>query len=540
MKKKKFNILVIIPKQTASKKKNFEYIFPIGIPYISSILKNEGYSVDCANLNHREGTNQENLNKILNNKKYDFVCTGSIATEYTFIKEVMDTIKSHNSKPKIILGGLIITSEPQVVFKLVEPDYAVIGEGEETIIELLESLENKKNLHNLKGLAFRDEAGKIVFTGMRESKNDINKIPYPDYDDFGFEEYLENLHPNSHDYIYSAFDYPRVYPIVGSRGCPFNCTFCYHYNKYRMRSIESIMEELEVQVRKYRINVVLFYDECIAANKNRLFEICERIKKLREELPWELHWYPQLTVHNIDDETLKIMKDSGVAGVSYGFESFSPKVLKSMNKPITPQMIESAFKKTMDAKLTIQANFIFGDVAETKETAKETLDWWKKNAMGQIHLLFVQPYPGSKLYHQALERGIIKDREEFIKNVVPFSKFNLTKEMSDKDMVWLRNEILKATAKYSKFVVPKIKKAEKNTYNIKVTCPYCKHNFTFKNCVIKNKLIYGHILPCRNCRKLFYIVSAIEKIGYKNYTIFRSIRDLQKSIFRKLRLEGTL
>jgi radical SAM superfamily enzyme YgiQ (UPF0313 family) len=294
------------------------------------------------------------------------------------------------------------------------------------------------------------------------------------------------------------------------------------------------MKELEVMVRKYKANIILFYDECIAADKKRLAELCARMTKFRKEIPWEIKWYPQLTVHNINEETLKMMKDSGVAGVSYGFESFSSKVLKSMNKPITPEMIESAFKKTMKAGLTMQANFIFGDTAETMETAMETLNWWKKNAYGQIHLLFIQPYAGSKIYHEALRRGIIRDKEEFISNVVPFSKFNLTENMTDREMEKLRKEILKSTAKYSKFVVPKIRKRGKNIYDLEMRCPYCKSKFKYGNCYIENRFLFGHILPCRKCGMLFYIVSSLEKIGYKNYTFFRSLRDIQKKILRRI------
>jgi radical SAM superfamily enzyme YgiQ (UPF0313 family) len=294
------------------------------------------------------------------------------------------------------------------------------------------------------------------------------------------------------------------------------------------------MSELETMVVKYKINILLFYDECIAADKNRLTELCQRITEFRKKIPWEIKWYPQLTVHNIDDETLKMMKDAGVAGVSYGFESFSPTVLKSMNKPITPQMIESAFNKTLKAGLTMQVNFIFGDTAETMETAMETLNWWKKNAQGQIHLLFIQPYAGSKIYEYALKKGIIKDKEEFISSVVPFSKFNLTEKMTDKEMEVLRREILKATAKYSQFVVPKLTKVKDKIYDLDVKCPYCHSKFTYGNCYIENKYVFGHILPCRKCGMLFYIVSRIEKIGYKNYTFFRSLRDMQKRVQRKI------
>ena len=299
---KPYNILIIIPKQKATKDEDYSYIFPLGITYISAVLKKEGYNVDCLNMNHRKGYIEDILTNQLNKKNYDFVGIGSITTAYQVMKKIIDTVKVHKSKPKVILGGLIITSEPETIFKLLNPDYAVIGEGEETVIELLEAIKNKKDLKKVRGLEFRDENGKIIVTERRESTNDVDKIPYPDYEGFEFDKFLDNLHPNSHDYIYSVFDHPRVYSIMGSRGCPFNCTFCYHYNRYRKRSLDSIIKELEIMIEKYRINIILFYDECIAADKSRLNELCKRMTELRKKIPWEIKWYPQLTVHNIDDE----------------------------------------------------------------------------------------------------------------------------------------------------------------------------------------------------------------------------------------------
>jgi anaerobic magnesium-protoporphyrin IX monomethyl ester cyclase len=206
-----------------------------------------------------------------------------------------------------------------------------------------------------------------------------------------------------------------------------------------------------------------------------------------------------------------------------------------MGKPITPKLIDSVFKKTIKAKLTVQANFIFGDIAETKETAKETLNWWIKNAKGQIHLLFIQPYPGSKIYNYCLNKGIIKNKEEFIKNTLPFNKFNMTEKMTDKELNNLRRTILKLTQKYRKHIIPKkIEKTGKNIYNVTVKCPYCKNNNKYCNCLIKNKLIYGFNIPCRECGMLFYTVGYFKKIGFQIYPITRHILDNYRIYQRKI------
>ena len=511
-------------------KVNYNYFFPLGLGYISSVLKQKGHEVDCLNLNHYNGTAKELIHKKLDKKKYDFVCTGN-ASGYNVTENVVRAVKSHRPKVKIIVGGIMITAEPLTIFKLLNPDYAVIGEGEVTIIELLNTLENKKTPKDVKGIIYKDDSGKIIFTQPRDPVENLDSLPYPDFEGFDYEKTLGKQASNI-SYLHSAFDYTRTYPILGSRGCPFHCTFCYHYAKYRKRSLDSIMEELEIMVKKYKINMIMFYDECIAADKERLKEFCKRISKLRGEISWELKWSPQLTVHNIDDDMLKMLKDAGVDTISYGFESFSPIVLKSMTKPITPEMIESAFHKTLDAGIGIQANFIFGDPAETKETAKTTLDWWKKHAKGQINLTFIEPYPGSKIYQHCIEKGIIKDKEDYIKNqMLKTHRFNMTDSMTDEEIKELRDEIMRLTSNQERGINPiKMKKVKENIYSFDIKCPFCKTRITYGNCYIKDRFSYGFGLRCRNCNYSFFIHSKLRKIFYNHYYQLKFLRDFQLKI----------
>lgn len=372
------NILMILPRKELNGRIDYSYVFPLGLAYISAMIKKKGYEVDCLNLNHFSGDISKIVEDNLNKKKYDCVCTGANSMFFKTTKIILEIAKNHPSQPKTILGGIMITSEPSLVFNLLNPDVGVIGEGEETILEVLDAIKNKKNFLKIKGIIFKNKKNKVCFTPSREPPKDLDILPIPDFDGFEFGKQLDNTFCNTH-YSYQSFDFPRVYPILGSRGCPFNCTFCYHYSRYRKRSVKNILDELNYAVKKYKINIILFFDECLALDKERLMKFCAGIKKIQSEISWELRWAPQLTVHNVDDDLLKKLKDSGVDTISYGFESMSPEVLKSMNKPITPKMIDNAFKKTLKHRINVQANFIFGDIAETKKTAKQTLDYWRKN-----------------------------------------------------------------------------------------------------------------------------------------------------------------
>ena len=522
---------MIVPKYMSNKnivlRTNYRYHFPLGIAYIMAVMKKAGYCVDCINLNHLEGSIENIINKRLDFKKYDFVCTGGNALLYSVIEKIINNVKKHPTKPKFILGGPIITTEPELIFNALSPDYGVIGEGEETILELLKIIKSGKNLSKVKGIIYRNKSGDIIQTPRRPVLADLEKIPYPDFEGVGFMKQLDNMHCN--DFYYSfAFDNPRVYTIMGSRGCPFQCTFCYHEDKYRKRSIKDIMKELRTNVIKYRINIINLLDEQLSLTKERIYSFCDQIEKLQKEIPWKLRWTCQLSVISVDSNLLKRMKETGCTIVSYGFESFSQPVLNNMKKPITPNQIEQAFNSTLKNKIGIQAFFIFGDPAETKETANETITWWKKNSLGQIGAGFIQPYPGSEIYKYCLRKGIIKNKLDYIKNEISKEHwYNMTEKMSDKDIKKLKNEILKATSKYTKYVLPNSKKkCGEGSYDFKVCCPFCQNVGWYRNCFINGRFTYGFQVICRYCGKRFFLVSQIQKIAYKYYNWTRVLRDV--------------
>lgn len=537
----KYKILIIVPKYKGNSevkfhKKNYDYFFPIGLSYIASVLEKE-FNVFGLNLNHLDKTTKEAINEELDNKNYDFVLTGNNAMGYESTKLIIDTIKDHKSKPIIVLGGPMITSEPEVVFESLKPDFGVIGEGEETIVELIKCLKQKGDINKVNGLIYYKNK-EIIITDRRKPIKDINKIPFPNMEMFGFQEFLDNHYCNE-GILMSLHDYPRFYPILGSRDCPFNCTFCYHYdNLYRARSLDNIMEEIEYAIKKYKINGLQIYDECFAVNKERLKDFCFRIKQLSKKYNTNIKWFPELRVGILDRKDLKMMKEAGCCIIGYGFESMNQNVLNSMNKGITPEQIDKSMKDTMNEKIAIQACFLFGDIAETRESAYETLNYWKDNCKGQVNLNFVEPYPNSKLYQYCIKEGIIKDKLTFIKDLIRFGdlNYNMTKNMTDEELKEFDKDRLKAIAKYKKYIKPiSNKKIKDNIYEFKVRCPFCKEVIEYKNCRINSIFSYSFLVICRNCGMRFYITNLLRKFVYENYDKFKKLRDLQLKFLEKIR-----
>lgn len=521
MEKHRLKILLIMPRYIYAckdTKPNYNYSFPMGLSYIYSVIKKNGYDIDAYNLNHEEGKVEDLTKKKLDQNKYDIIGIGGMAIDYDIIDKIVNVCKNHSTHPKVILGGPILTSNKELVSKNINFDVGVIGEGEITIIELLEKIEKNNPFNEVKGICYKEDDN-IIFTNPREQIEDLDLLPFPDYKAFGFEKVLDNL--SSLGVFFGLMDYPRAYPLLGSRGCAFQCTFCHHSigSKYRKRSISNIIQEIEFAIKEYNINSFILNDDLFSANKERLYEFCEKIKEVNKKFLVNLKWWCSLWVGTVDEKTLLTLKDAGCLYVGFGFESYSHSVLKSMKKPIIPQQIDLAIKLCMKTNMPVVGNFIFGDIAETKETSEETLEYWKKNCSGQVKLFFIHPYPGSEIYQSCLNRGIIKDELNFIKNEIHHTYIrNMTLNMSDEEFNHLKKEVYELTQKSIPYEIPyKVESEGNKRYSLYVKCPYCKKDSIFKNCLIKNKNYFSDPIICRECHMKYNLSSKIYKFTMDHY-----------------------
>lgn len=472
----------------------YDYPFPIGIPYVAAALKNAGYSYKALNLN-----NFLNPEKVLSEeleKKYDFVMTGGNSLIFECLNWIVNLSREIATESTVIVGGPLITTEPELMAQNMAFDYGVIGEGEITDVKLLDALCYGEPPESVPGIVFRNKNGTVTRTGTGAFYENLDDVPFPRVEDFGYDIWLD--HALCSSYSFSYFDYPRPYIIMGSRGCPFQCTFCFHDQKFRTRSMDNIFDELKSVIPKYKINLIQVNDDCFAVTKERVYEFCRRIHQLSQEVGWEIQWTVQLTVKNISPELLRIMKQSGCNSISYGFESYSAEILKSMKKPISPDEINYAFLQTMDAGITVQANFIFGDLAENRKTYLETLEYWKK-CKGQISLGTIALYPGSYLYHSSCQRGIITNRFKFIREKLG-SIINFTLNMDNQQFKKMLYDIFDYSFLYQKKCIV----FQKVPPYHRLYCPYCGQRLPGINMpdLVNDALRF----TCRYCHMQFQVI----------------------------------
>lgn len=320
-----------------------------------------------------------------------------LTTEVLETRKLASEIKKELPDAKIIVGGVHPTLRPEdLVYKKSPVDFAVIGEGEETIVELSDFLlgraKNKK-IENIKGIGFLKNK-KLFQTMRRPLIADLSEIPMPDFEkiDMGF---------------YTAPDLycVRGIPISGfffftSRGCPFNCRFCVNKNMFgrtiRYKNPESVVDEIGQVVEKYGIDGFFFYDDTFTVNRKHVEKICSEM----DERKLGLIWACETRVNLVEKGLLEKMKKTGCVQIDFGVESGSETNLKRLQKGITVPQIKNAFRLCRESKIRTFANFMINTPGETEEDVRQTILLARELKADVSIFNVTTPYPGNDIYEK--------------------------------------------------------------------------------------------------------------------------------------------
>lgn len=496
--------------QPVSMDRTVEFYMPLGLPYVNGAMRSKGFDVEAVNLQYVDGDPIECLKNMILEKEIDAVLCGGLTTQYQQIKEVFDAARSVNPRIITIGGGGGYSSEPILFSEMTNVDYAVIGEGEITNCELAEALDCGKSPDSILGLVIKKENG-YVYTGERPYIRDLDSVPFPSYEGFCMDEYLEQQRADGWYHTYAFYsDDPRLMPMCLARSCPFSCKFCYHPigRGYRSRSLDNFFEELDLWIEKYHINGIVLIDECFSIKPERVLEFCRRIK------PYHLAWGCQMRVETYSEELIQAMTDAGCISACFGLESMSQKILTEMNKKTTTEQLQKALDISYRCAGGSLGNLIFGSAAEDEESLAVTAKWREENPEFNLANYFmVGAYPGSEYYNDAVRKGIIKDKKKFIEEGCPF--VNITK-LSDK-----KYAVLEAYAYLKDIEIQhrgKIVSMEETAdgINAVLECWHCGHRNEFRR-IRKKRYVNGILklktMSCKKCHNFSDYVS--EGSSYK-------------------------
>lgn len=399
---KKDNIVLI----SLDKGSSFSY----AIPYLDGYLKKEGIETKILFPKIRSLSNRQLIKEILALNPA-IVGMGGLFGDIHEIENIISGLEPYRKNFRIVIGGYLVTPIPEFALLKTKADIAVIGEGEIIFADLVKAILGNKNIYDIKGLALRN-GDEVVLTGQGPFIEDLSNLPKINYDKFPLEYFIKVYKFYKHipqNSIYTPRS--RIFWIQTGRGCPFECNFCYHHSKFRLRKIQDVIQETKELVERFNLNIIRFQDDLFTINKKRTFELCNTILKEGLNIKYIVSGHFGI----LDEEMVKALKESGCIQISLGIESGSQRVLDLIGKGTRIEQINEVMKLIRKYEIDRGVSGQMGQPGETKEEIDKTIELMLRHTDEYTtpSVTITTPYPGSHLYEYALKNGELQGPEDF-------------------------------------------------------------------------------------------------------------------------------
>ena len=366
-----------------------------GIGYLSAILKKDNHKVELVDM--RMHASNDYLFGKIEKFRPDMVGMTTAAIGYKMAYEIIDAIKSRYPKVPIAIGGSYASTVHSKILEDTNIDYVIYGEGERTFLELA----NGREIEHINGLIYR-KGDEIMMNPPYPLEQDLDKLPFPDYDLFELDKMLEK----------------RI-PIVSTRGCPNRCTFCSIQlvmgHPFRTRSPENVLQELEYWYKR-GYNTFEFSDDNFTFNMPRAERICDLI--IGSGMKLKIIFGNGLRADRVNKELLKKLKKAGTFWIAYSLESSDTNSLELLKKDLTLEQLKESVKETKELGIKIQVNFIIGNPGETWSGFERDLEVAEELDVDQLRFYNMIPYPGTEMFEWVKQNGrFLHQPEDFLNNL---------------------------------------------------------------------------------------------------------------------------
>lgn len=364
---------------------------PLGLAYLGAALEQAGIQVkilDYVVYPYREDT----LESVLQSFKPHIAGATAVTMTFDHAREVLTNVKTIDPHILTVMGGPHVTfCAHQTLESFPELDVVVLGEGEETFVDLTHAVESAHHLDTVHGITYRI-GSQINTTAKRELIQNLDALPLP----------ARHLLPLGR---YRTLGLPIS--MTTSRGCPYKCIFCVGRKmvgaKVRYHSIDRVVSELEdlASLKFQQINIA---DDLFTANQKHCLAVCTEMIKRK----LNINWTSFARVDTVSENLLSKMKAAGCTAVSFGIESANPDILKTIKKGITVQQVIDAVRMCRRAGIRPYASFILGLPGETPDTIKESAalaaELQQEGLAYGFHIL--APFPGTEVREKNDALGI--------------------------------------------------------------------------------------------------------------------------------------
>ncbi|MDD5476676.1 MAG: radical SAM protein [Candidatus Omnitrophica bacterium] len=365
---------------------------PLGLGYIAAALEGAGHKIVLVDHTLEPVSNEEFKVQLVAYKP-DFVGISLMVRALPQVRSLIQQIKEAGDYP-IVIGGPQPTIAPEFTLRYTRSDFAVLGEGEQTIVELAAVLASgSKNYHNVPGIAFNDGDKGVVINASREFIKDLDSIAFPAWHHIPPSKY--NLQP-----ALTPVKERPIAPLITTRGCPYKCNFCggplMWKRSFRMRSAKNIIDEIELLMREYGVKQIFLSDDNFTMQKSHALAMCKEICARKIKILWAC---PNgIRIDKVDDGLLKAMREAGCYLVGFGIESGSQEILNRAQKQLNLSRVAQVVKMANKHDILTYGFFIIGLLGETKKTIRQTIDFAKKLPLDRAWFNVLVPYPGTEIF----------------------------------------------------------------------------------------------------------------------------------------------
>lgn len=370
---------------------------PLGLAYIAAAMRNAGLEVEILDPTF-EGFGY--AVRRLKNADYGLLGFGCFTMNINVSLKLAGIAKSANPKCKTVFGGVHPTVMPEPTLREKQVDVVVVGEGEQTFVELARRIAGSKSLRGLKGTLYK-ERGRIVRNPPRALPDNIDELPFPARDLVPMEKYLSASLGRSA----WAVRQPST-SIISTRGCPFQCTYCASKvmfgRRARFRSAKNIIGEIQHLIDTYNIRGLVFIDDTLTLRPKVVTEMCDEMIRRK----WDLEWICNARVDTVSPELFRKMRLAGCRAIAMGIESGDQWVLDNiLKKGIKLGQVRKAFAWAKAAGLITDAYFMLGSPGESLRQMRNTIEFAKHSDIDYANFNVTRPLPGTEMHDLAERYG---------------------------------------------------------------------------------------------------------------------------------------
>lgn len=368
---------------------------PLGIMALDAYLREHGYDDNhLFDMRVRKETPAQLVDRLLPLRP-DVVGLSALTIELDTVHELTALLRARAPNVKIVVGGPYATSSKRTIMRDPRIDAVVIGEGEVTLVELLDTMRAGGDLSRVRGILYRKD-GVVHETVERPYLPDLDVLPLPSWDRVDMSEY-ERCDPQD------RLAHRKWAAFYTSRGCPFKCTYCHDVfgKRFRSRSPARVIEEMALLVEKYGTREFHFFDDIFNFDRRRVVAICNEIVRRGWKI-W-LQFPNGLRADMLDLDTLTAMKAAGTFRVSYAIESASQRIQKQVKKNLKLERVRKLVEDTDRLGILVHGFFMLGFPGETREEVLSTVDWAVSSRLHSAGFFLVSPFEGSPLANEYVD-----------------------------------------------------------------------------------------------------------------------------------------